>query len=406
MRVRRYRVVARGRRGRRVAGAGQGLSRRPQRCERALPHRGVQPAGGEVDGQQAGDLVAAAEGDGQPGEALLVLVDHLGVTGLRDPVELGQKRPPRPDRRSGVRDQAQLRHRSLPGRPVERRQSHPDEARRRVGQASGPATSRRAPSGVPPPRRPPARPRRPRAPRASPSRPARPRAPRDEGPARSASGGSMPRASAAMPGPTVQPPPSRRAAPTSASVASTRVTVARGSPVARATPATEAPGCSERHSSTWKARRIDSLRPAPAKERNSSVKGADSNPRRAARRWRPDREGSPDPGEALALRRRDDRPGARGAPPAQSRNRGASSARAHRCRSRSPPDPGPRVRRAGLRGRQGSGGEVPADRAAAPAGGRAQRARRADRRRRVRLLERVRRTVPDADRGAPGGRRG
>ena len=52
---------------------------------------------------------------------------------------------------------------------------------------------------------------------------------------------------------------------------------------------------------------------------------------------------------------------------------------------RSAADPGSRVRRARLRGREGSGGDVPADRAAAPAGGRAERAGRPARRRRLRL---------------------
>ena len=48
---------------------------------------------------------------------------------------------------------------------------------------------------------------------------------------------------------------------------------------------------------------------------------------------------------------------------------------------------------------------VPADRAAAPAGGRAERAGRAARRRRLRRLQRLRRAVRDADRRAAGGRR-
>ena len=69
------------------------------------------------------------------------------------------------------------------------------------------------------------------------------------------------------------------------------------------------------------------------------------------------------------------------------------------------PIPDRRLRRPRLRGREGSGGEVPADRAAASAGGRAERPDRPDRRRRLRLLERVRRPVPDADGGAPGRRR-
>ena len=48
---------------------------------------------------------------------------------------------------------------------------------------------------------------------------------------------------------------------------------------------------------------------------------------------------------------------------------------------------------------------VPADRAAAAAGGRAERAHHPARRRRVRRLERLRRAVPDADRRAARGRR-
>ncbi len=55
--------------------------------------------------------------------------------------------------------------------------------------------------------------------------------------------------------------------------------------------------------------------------------------------------------------------------------------------------------------REGSGHEVPAHRAAAPAQGRAQRADRPDRRRRVRLVQRLRRPLPDADRGEAGGGR-
>ncbi len=55
--------------------------------------------------------------------------------------------------------------------------------------------------------------------------------------------------------------------------------------------------------------------------------------------------------------------------------------------------------------REGSGGDVPADRAAAPAGRRAERADRAARRRRLRRLERVRRPVRDADRRAARRRR-
>ena len=93
MRVRRYRVWLEDDEIVVSLAPGQGLSRRAQRCERALAHRGVEPAGGEVDGQHADEpAVAAAERDGQPGEALLELVDHLGVTVARDPVELGQQR--------------------------------------------------------------------------------------------------------------------------------------------------------------------------------------------------------------------------------------------------------------------------------------------------------------------------
>ena len=55
--------------------------------------------------------------------------------------------------------------------------------------------------------------------------------------------------------------------------------------------------------------------------------------------------------------------------------------------------------------RQGSGHEVPADRAAAAAQGRAQRPDHPDRRRRVRLVQRLRRSLPDADRGEAGGGR-
>ena len=58
-----------------------------------------------------------------------------------------------------------------------------------------------------------------------------------------------------------------------------------------------------------------------------------------------------------------------------------------------------------LRGREGPRCEVPADRAAAAAGGRAERPDRPDRRRRLRRVERVRRPVPDADGRAPGRRR-
>ena len=52
-----------------------------------------------------------------------------------------------------------------------------------------------------------------------------------------------------------------------------------------------------------------------------------------------------------------------------------------------------------------SGQQIPADRAAASAEGRAQRADHPDRRRRVRLVERIRRPVPDAERGKTGGGR-
>ena len=127
--------VARGRRDRRVAGPGQGLSRRSQRCERALPHRGVQPVRGKVDGQQA-DRSGRARGAGRPAR----------------PVPARTRRPPRRDRpsRSGrARPEAPAAtgsstsvcairgssgHGPLPGRPVECRQSHPDKARRRIGQ--------------------------------------------------------------------------------------------------------------------------------------------------------------------------------------------------------------------------------------------------------------------------------
>ena len=50
-------------------------------------------------------------------------------------------------------------------------------------------------------------------------------------------------------------------------------------------------------------------------------------------------------------------------------------------------------------------GEVPAHRAAAAAGGSAERARHPARRRRLRRLERVRRALPHADGRAAGGRR-
>ena len=68
---------------------------------------------------------------------------------------------------------------------------------------------------------------------------------------------------------------------------------------------------------------------------------------------------------------------------------------------------GPRssaVRARDLR-REGPGHGVPADRAAAAAGGRAERAGRPARRRRLRRVERVRRAVRDAERGAARGRR-
>ena len=64
----------------------------------------------------------------------------------------------------------------------------------------------------------------------------------------------------------------------------------------------------------------------------------------------------------------------------------------------------PRVGSDDLR-RQGSGHEVPADRAAAPAQGRAQRPDHPDRRRRVRLVQRLRRPLPDAERREAGGGR-
>ena len=69
------------------------------------------------------------------------------------------------------------------------------------------------------------------------------------------------------------------------------------------------------------------------------------------------------------------------------------------CRSRSPPRGADDLRR------EGPGHVVPADRAAAPAGRRAERAGRPARRRRLRRVERVRRPVRDADRRAPRRRR-
>ena len=76
-----------------------------------------------------------------------------------------------------------------------------------------------------------------------------------------------------------------------------------------------------------------------------------------------------------------------------------------RARPHLPPD-----RRCAVRGdaavrREGPGGELPADRAAAAAGGRAQRAGGPARRRGLRGLERVRWAVPDPDRRAAGRRR-
>ena len=65
------------------------------------------------------------------------------------------------------------------------------------------------------------------------------------------------------------------------------------------------------------------------------------------------------------------------------------------------PIPDRAVRRPGLRGREGPGRDVPADRAAAAAGRRAERPHRPARRRRLRRLERLRRPVRDADRRAP-----
>ena len=64
----------------------------------------------------------------------------------------------------------------------------------------------------------------------------------------------------------------------------------------------------------------------------------------------------------------------------------------------------PAIRAGDLR-RQGSGHVVRADRGAAAAGGGAERAGRPDRRRRLRRVERVRRAVRDAERGAARGRR-
>ena len=55
--------------------------------------------------------------------------------------------------------------------------------------------------------------------------------------------------------------------------------------------------------------------------------------------------------------------------------------------------------------REGPGQQVPAHRATAPAQGRAQRADHPHRRRRVRLVQRLRRPLPDADRGEAGGGR-
>ena len=277
MRVRRYRVWLEDDEVVVSLAPGQGLSRRSQRCERALPHRGVQPAGGEVDGEQADDLGRAGEGGrpARPGPA------RTRRPPRRDrPARSGRARPEAPAATgSSIRCAATSRSsataRSRAGRSsaANRIRTKPDAGSVNVRPSHEPTPTIRGPAAS-------ATTRAPTAPSGTASITVSPSSAASAarcGPARSASGGSTPRASAAMLGPTVQPPPSRRAAPTSASVASTRVTVARGSPVSRATPATDAPGCSARHSSTWNARRIDSLRPAPAKERNSSAKGADSN---------------------------------------------------------------------------------------------------------------------------------
>ena len=69
------------------------------------------------------------------------------------------------------------------------------------------------------------------------------------------------------------------------------------------------------------------------------------------------------------------------------------------------PMPTPRANRPDHVRRQGSGHEVPANRAVAPTQGRAQRPDHPDRRCRVRFIERLRRPVPDAERGETGGRR-
>ena len=71
-----------------------------------------------------------------------------------------------------------------------------------------------------------------------------------------------------------------------------------------------------------------------------------------------------------------------------------------RTAARRPADPRRHAGRADDVRREGPGDVVPADRAAAAAGGRAERADRPDRRRRLRRVERLRRADRDADRRA------
>ena len=78
---------------------------------------------------------------------------------------------------------------------------------------------------------------------------------------------------------------------------------------------------------------------------------------------------------------------------------------AKRTATRRPADSRPGVRRPDHLRREGPRHVVPADRAAAAAGGRAERADRADRRRRLCRIERVRRPVQHADGRAPGRQR-
>ncbi len=73
--------------------------------------------------------------------------------------------------------------------------------------------------------------------------------------------------------------------------------------------------------------------------------------------------------------------------------------------ARRPPDSRSEPRRRDDLRRQEPGHEFPADRAAPAAGRRAERAGRAARRRRLRLVERLRRAVPDPELRAPGGQR-